>query len=1048
MINDADKVIVKTDDPATAIMDAGLVVDARMKKRYEGCSKRNSKQYLRSWKRFYSTFDDVQHDGQFVNEIIDITSGTPTITNRLANVLGWGDLGHASETRTCYINSARLVVFALWRGNAIILPLSFNFKTSINSSDRMSLGTEIISFMAGYKASPADEDSYGLQVQFRVNNHSMFWIFSTDWHKFEDISIEDVALLTPILIKLNSTKGLKAPPPSLSTVVVPLLLEKEPGRLQFSKKEWDEHVEEATAKSIQKTIATRYGKDASYLHSSAPLVGYFRLPPELQGTGFEFTEDEAKKWNALFDGYLNYRQNVQGYEAVDSIIKSLRVLADYISVCLPQYRAEARLDKGKISVPKDFTRYPFIDQIDQPMPFPTFLNFCATRSSSSDGQRVWIGAAHDFFLWLDANYSGKKHKDIVGPKFRVPIAKKFDIPQGKKRSKTNKKPFGARVIPHLIKWLYAVEEFGMHLQSEGVSLKGLNPYDEALCEDYGFVPSYDFLGTKYDVIRVPVALLQSLGAKSGVCLTGLRMFMLSFETGMRMQSAQWLDRRTWDQCNEDAYPGQEVFTLFVNTDKTHEEWETNIFPRTRQLLLREQSYQESLGVPWHEEPYEGRANSRFPDIEPLFRDITNTKSQTIDDKKYDKLWKHVVFPFQRYALHSDLKLPLLCKYEKPATVKVSNTNNGGGKCWLKEKVFHTPHACRSTYISRRSSLISLDIIADQVGHTDKVVTSHYNYTEFNELSKKLEHADNAIMAANDDVGAQVTSGPAFVKAKDVNSALQKSFKSDRDETISRYNMISLSTSHRDGDDVESGLDLLRASRANEIKWDNTHVCPVGGECPEEVVVEAREARRCGICPYACKSIENLPHIAAKRKAVYAQAMDNTALYHKAKSDLNRQDELDEIYDRIQADLTEYYGWTASEEILNKALERGEDAKYLHTYEPEIVRKHLKRVVKESTLREFVLERIVEAREFPSLRTDELRMKAGRLMRSVMSANSDAIPDFFDNPDPDAELKLVAHAVTSRMKAEGLSISQVSDALDRPLIEAQNVLTIPAKEGGG
>lgn len=48
-------------------------------------------------------------------------------------------------------------------------------------------------------------------------------------------------------------------------------------------------------------------------------------------------------------------------------------------------------------------------------------------------------------------------------------------------------------------------------------------------------------------------------------------------------------------------------------------------------------------------------------------------------------------------------------------------------------------------------------------------------------------------------------------------------------------------------------------------FEPTHICPVGGMCPQEVMNIIAEKRRCGLCPLALKCVDNLDPIYAKQR---------------------------------------------------------------------------------------------------------------------------------------------------------------------------------------
>ena len=195
----------------------------------------------------------------------------------------------------------------------------------------------------------------------------------------------------------------------------------------------------------------------------------------------------------------------------------------------------------------------------------------------------------------------------------------------------------------------------------------------------------------------------------------------------------------------------------------------------------------------------------------------------------------------------------------------------------------------------------------------------------------------------------------------------------------------------------------RASPMSQIVFRETHICPVGEHCPEEVVAETGGQRRCGTCPLACKCIDHLPAITAKQRQLLERLQSSREAFTTASFSAGAEEsELGEIYDAIEADFQEYLGWRLAEEILeDMRLRLGPTSEHLHAAQPEIIRQHLTRVVKASGQQEFVLRRIVEANEYPTLATDRLRLQVLKLQRRLMAGQVDL--ELLDRDDDEDEI---------------------------------------------
>lgn len=98
-----------------------------------------------------------------------------------------------------------------------------------------------------------------------------------------------------------------------------------------------------------------------------------------------------------------------------------------------------------------------------------------------------------------------------------------------------------------------------------------------------------------------------------------------------------------------------------------------------------------------------------------------------------------------------------------------------------------------------------------------------------------------------------------------NSHLSQSMALNKMETITSYGGISLNLK----EEGKSGLDMLIENSNIKIAFNKTEMYPYNNNCPPELIKELKGIRRCGICPYAVRSIDHLPAIAVKKR----QAME-------------------------------------------------------------------------------------------------------------------------------------------------------------------------------
>ncbi|UWS07063.1 hypothetical protein [Phaeobacter inhibens] len=664
------------------------------------------------------------------------------------------------------------LLFQLWCQRSIILPYRFNFQKTVSAQMRSASTSKVVKFVSEFEQNEGDAKRFGRLVSKRIKTHCWVWLFTTSWVNFEDITIEDYQTLSKVMAARQRSAEATNSPTSVN-LFVSVSLARRPDEIRFSVKEFNEMNEASRAEAYRvgahsrNKTATEQVLDSvvSYMNQTEKSVGFMKVNTLLEGTEFEIGEDDLRVWCELFSSYLEYRQVVQGYEDTKTVMGSLRKLADYISFFLPTKLKEGNLSADLVvRTPKCFRRSRHVVAISDDMSSITYREYLSNFSKSNDTLRALIGHAAKFFEWVEVHYSDVEHEEIAGPGFRNPFNLEFDQPISRKRYHTNKRNISRYALPHLLLWLHEIERFGMHLQKleeigklEGVPKVASSNIEHHLSPaNFGFEASYKISGETVIIDRIPLRLLRSGRTSGPIWLSHLRWQIFTLETGLRHQSTQWLDHRSWKQMSE-SESEKEVRNIHINTDKVHGPFVVPVLARVWNLLCRQNRQEESSGNAWQAVPYEGRKHSRFSDVEHLFRSY---KGKYINDGDYWEFWRLLMFSFQCHA--SWLKLPLreVVKYSGGGTGGTKKDNvTRGDVCSLKLEYEHSPHSCRSTFVTNRVPFVDLGTLANQVGHSNELATQHYVYPDFDELSKRLEQSDVITIRKS---GAAVTGGPAYV----------------------------------------------------------------------------------------------------------------------------------------------------------------------------------------------------------------------------------------------------------------------------------------------
>ena len=146
--------------------------------------------------------------------------------------------------------------------------------------------------------------------------------------------------------------------------------------------------------------------------------------------------------------------------------------------------------------------------------------------------------------------------------------------------------------------------------------------------------------------------------------------------------------------------------------------------------------------------------------------------------------------------------------------------------------------------------------------------------------------------------------------------------------------------------------------------------------------------------------------------------------------LDGESELGEIYDAIEADVQELLGWRLAEEILwamRRDLELSGEA--IHAGSPEIIRKHLLKVSKPTSEREFLLRRVIESNAYPTLETDRLRFQVMQIKSEILAGLGN-VAGLMPNSEEDTVAEFAGFIMTV-IKARNISLEDLAEAIRNP-----------------
>lgn len=879
-------------------------------------------------------------------------------------------------------NFCRIVLYIAWHNGDTILPPNITMQKAIPSELRKNSPSLVLRELASYEPNDREIRKFGPHVQQWLNQYSLSWIYCTNWLEFSDIEANEAAQLHVFISNLN--RNSKANPSSVERV---MNVFRDRGYIEVDLKAFEASKSDAfqcLSKERLKSGRGSRSKEADAFIPPRQRTGesFFFIHPQLDFHGLAPPKEAIQTWDKLFSQYLIHREQT-GRTATEQKRKHLYVLADYISVMLPTYSALSSKPIDVPASPKKFTRYPFVDQTLRPVSFPTFLQYLEKRGLAASSRKSILYSIEDFFRWVELNLNSEEFSDIAGPGFRCPITRR-DFPFVKRPSGTTKIPFSEEIYPILFHYLHEVERIGLYLEARPEIANEVCIFSDRSTDHYIDLSNLDVefrISYKNDIFRlskIPQRIIVGTHrAAGGINLSALRLLTLVLETGLRGQSSQWLDKDSWAK-HLDGYGNEEPIKLIhINTDKTGQTKDIRVLSRVVKMLMRQQDHRASKKIPEIAIDYEGRSASPFEPLVPLF---ANDDGSVISDAKYGKVWEDILLGMQGFLRENGIDFKPLIRVKPPKEEDFGISPHGRDPfCRLKWSPVHTPHALRASFVTRRSGSTEYVILADLVGHNDPVVTAYYDVPEFEKIVDILKHHERPQVDASSPISelrSQLTS-PNY----------------EREDVIRRFGISSLRDFHESetSDKDPMGIELLKSSQAAEMVFRDTHICVAGEVCPDDVIMAAGGPMLCGTCKLACKSVDHLPAIEAKCRQLTARIQATSTSLARAKQISTELTHQKRLHGDLMRDSYQLVGWQDASMTLRRLLDE-QNSEGIVTGSPEIIKLHLKRVVRQVEPAQFIVDRIVDAKMYPSISDDVLRHQATRLARKLSMPEQELFAD--------------------------------------------------------
>lgn len=765
-------------------------------------------------------------------------------------------------------------------------------------------------------------------------------------------------------------------------------------------------------------------------------------------------------WIEIQEAYLKQKR-----EAFKPIRTALGYLNLYLFHYLPYWYMENSTSVPFPSTPDELIGSVFISRLlepDEELP-RTLMDFMNERqkvlqwdANSYYGTLKQIEVFFDFIV-------RNNHKLRDSSKFAQPLAPE-DYPRSYQSVGTNKSPMPRRFLALFIAYIEAYRTYVQCVAERCIAgdvtdeqVSELTKFPKYVntktnAESIGFVPVMFVNGKTVPLWWLPgfpkVDWMKLRNGRTALVPHphGLNQIAVALYTGLRHNHIQWLDAEKFD-----SYAGAldgDYTRLFVNTDKVKKKpWLPEVNVQVIRILRDQLKWRNSIDEHGYDVPqwYNSNPATAYPKFLPLFAyGITGAPHS---DTVYTNAWQDGIVGFQ--CLLNDISsliggaIPELYRlrpvgmsfHEHDAQKKYHAFQNvESDRVVLKVASEITPHSARVSVVSELIRFLPAALIGQQITGQTEGTVYHYVVADADEVKRDQVHqamhlrdlARQQQVEQISGINNGVSSSP-YLKADQVNSNLAKSLKVDMAEAFARYGCISLTIG-----EMETGLDVLEDIGLGRAAYNKTEICPFGNNCPPTLIKQLRGIRRCGVCPYAVRSIDHLPAICARQNLDAEKIVSLDERIAQALADSTHSPaEVEALEDERQRLGEELAGWELSIEVLEQMRQRlsaGEDNRRWVVEQPEILAKNLQRVATTSRDSDYLLARLAECISYPGFQSPQISRQFDMLRRRILAKSGASLDDVLSLNQPVDSAAECAGLIRSVAAAHQLSINDITQLL--------------------
>ncbi|WP_434761916.1 hypothetical protein [Vibrio fortis] len=504
---------------------------------------------------------------------------------------------------------------------------------------------------------------------------------------------------------------------------------------------------------------------------------------------------------------------------------------------------------------------------------------------------------------------------------------------------------------------------------------------------------------------------------------------LGLHSGLRRANAIWLDDKECFNLFSSADSGFQ--RLIVTTDKAKDHsYPVVVSTDTMKMLKKvheiKKMAMESNPAIGGEIPYYGNENSKWGNISPLFR-LKNKHndnacphlfSEIINEYEAFLIRNGVEFepttlftPILHYSLNEFIHLNSIGEFDtKLCDVSVSYHDRHKGVPFtpVTRKTRVTPHSLRTMTASVFAPILGSDVVGKYLTGQSESTVDFYTKALPNSASKELINQIVTIMGTDEQGAKTIIS----VRDSGINQKMFENELHDKPrQTLDKYNAQSINFDLGDSNIQINGLHELGKGGSGNISYFRTHMCPVGGECPKEIVDTFGE-KKCFACPLTVTTNNHLPSLTATIRSLCDEIKTiNTKL--------ENFEMLEEEVKALKASKMDYIVEASYWEVRKQVIE---DSNHNGIYYVSDDGMQLMETVKAkgATEQEMLMLRLKETEGIPLLHSDKLKMQASRLRRRIEIKAKERVNQLNDEL---SDLEFLAMVVRTKADLNGLSNEQ-------------------------